>query len=74
MSETVLVAHVQIRRMLKRVPKLSDKVIGQDLLDLGMIRKPSNDLNRPLHNHRLVILLRLALDLCRDDLKQSLDI
>lgn len=74
LPEAILVAHVQIRRVFKGVPELINEVIGQNLLDLGVICQAGDDLDRSLHNHRLIIDLGLALHLVRNDFDQSLDI
>ena len=60
--------------MIQRIPQLVDQLVGEDLLCLGSSRKSCDELNRPLHNHRLVILLHLSLDLGPDEVKQSLPI
>jgi hypothetical protein len=63
LAETILVSHVQHRRVINRVPKLGDEAVCQRFLDLGMIAQVRNELDRSLHDHGLVILLHLSLEL-----------
>jgi hypothetical protein len=58
--------------MINRVPELRNETIRQRLLNRGVIAQISDELNRALHDHRLVILLSFTLDFGLDDLKQRL--
>lgn len=60
--------------MIERVPKLIDEAVGENLLNLGVIIQTGDELNGPLHDHGLVILLSLALGLGLDNFKQRLEV
>jgi hypothetical protein len=61
LAETILVSHIQHRRVINRVPELRDEAVCQSLLDFGMIAQIRNELDRSLHDHCLVILLHFSL-------------
>lgn len=60
--------------MINRVPKLRNEAVGQSLLDFRVIAQVRNELDCSLHDHGLVILLRLTLEFTRDDLEQCLQV
>jgi hypothetical protein len=60
--------------MFERIPQLVDEAVGEDFLRLGVIGQAGDDLDSPLHDHGLVILLRLALELGRDNLEEGLEL
>lgn len=74
LAEAVLVTHVQHWWVIERVPKLVDEAVGENLLNLGVIIQTGDDLNGPLHDHGLVILLSLTLGLGLDNFKQRLEV
>jgi hypothetical protein len=60
--------------MLDRVPQLIDEAVCENFLRLGVVWQTSNERNSTLHQHRLVILMRLSLDLLVDDVQKRLDV
>lgn len=74
LAEAVLVTHVQHRRVIERVPELVDEAVGENLLNLGVVIQTGDELDGPLHDHGLVILLSLALGLALDNVKQRLEV
>lgn len=65
---------VQQWRVLKRVPKLLDEDVGKDVSKSGSMRQLCDDLNGAFHDHRLVILDPVVLDLSFKNVVQSLEV